>query len=187
MTREQKSETVAQINQTMTENPHLILASFRGLTVNQATALRGQIREAGGRYRVIPNRLAKRAAAGTPAEELASKLEGPCALVSHQSDPVVLAKVLSGFAKDNPAGPAAGRPRRRQGHDRCGRRQGAGDAARHRRAASAAAGADPDAGNDAGPAALDARLPGRARDRRATRGHGRRRRRARKEPRAIQK
>lgn len=102
MNREQKIQSVAQIGEALAANPHLILASFRGLTVNQATELRGRIREVGGRYRVVQNRLAKLAAEGTPAQELATKLDGPCALVSHESDPVALAKALSGFAKENP-------------------------------------------------------------------------------------
>jgi large subunit ribosomal protein L10 len=78
------------------------VASFSGLSANQANVLRRKIDETGGSCRVIRNRLAKRAAVGTPAEALIGEFEGPCALLSHVDDPVVLAKALAGFAEENP-------------------------------------------------------------------------------------
>jgi large subunit ribosomal protein L10 len=100
--RQDKAELVEQMNQSLSGIPHVILTSFRGLNVNQATDLRSRIRRAGGRVRVIKNRLAKRAASGTPAEPLVEHFEGPCALATHESDPVSLAKALADFTKDNP-------------------------------------------------------------------------------------
>jgi large subunit ribosomal protein L10 len=100
--RAQKTAFVEQMNRRFAEAPHVILASFRGLTANQATSLRSRIRQAGGRLQVIQNRLAKRAAGGTPAEPLVEHFAGPCAIASHESDPVELAKVLAEFAKQNP-------------------------------------------------------------------------------------
>ena len=67
MKRADKVTAVETMNQEFERTPHVILATFRGLSVNQSGELRDRIREAGGRYRVIKNRLAKRAAAGTPA------------------------------------------------------------------------------------------------------------------------
>jgi large subunit ribosomal protein L10 len=99
--REQKAETIAELQQLLGTHPHLVVATFRGLSVNQETELRGRLRAAGGRYRVLKNRLTKRAAAGTPAEGLAAQLSGPSALAAHPSDAVALAKVLSVFAKEN--------------------------------------------------------------------------------------
>lgn len=93
---------VEQLGEVFASTPHVVLASFSGLTVNQATELRGKVRDAGGSYRVIKNRLAKRAAAGTPVEELAASFEGPCALIWHADDPIVIAKTLSDYAKANP-------------------------------------------------------------------------------------
>jgi large subunit ribosomal protein L10 len=84
------------------QTPHVILTSFRGLSVNQANQLRRKIDGVGGQYHVIKNRLAKRAAAGTPMEPLAEQFRGPCALAMHSSDPVGLAKALAEFAKENP-------------------------------------------------------------------------------------
>lgn len=102
MTRDEKTALVEVMTETFRNTPHIILTSFQGLTVNQATNLRRRIRGAGGRYIVIRNRLAKRAAAGTAVEPLASRFQGPCAVATHGSDPVVLAKTLVDFSKENP-------------------------------------------------------------------------------------
>jgi large subunit ribosomal protein L10 len=100
--RAQKVAAVERMNEGFKVNPHIILASFRGLTVNQANVLRHRVREAGGSYTVIKNRLAKLAAAETPAAPLIEQFSGPCALAMHADDPVLLAKTLSDFAKENP-------------------------------------------------------------------------------------
>lgn len=102
MNRAEKVANVEEFNRLFSTAPHLIVAGFRGLTVNQANLLRAKVGEAGGRYRVIQNRLAKRAVQGTAMEKLAESFAGPCAVASHEDDPVALAKVLSDFAKDNP-------------------------------------------------------------------------------------
>jgi large subunit ribosomal protein L10 len=100
--RAEKVAAVERMNEGFKAHPHIILASFRGLTVNQANLLRQKVREAGGSYAVVKNRLAKRAAADTPAAPLIEQFSGPCAVAMHADDPVVLAKTLSDFAKDNP-------------------------------------------------------------------------------------
>jgi len=100
--RAEKVQFVEEMNQIFAGTPHLILTAFSGLTVNQANDLRSRIRKAGGEMRVIKNRLAKLAAADTPAAVLIDRFSGPCALASHADDPVALAKALAEFNKDNP-------------------------------------------------------------------------------------
>jgi large subunit ribosomal protein L10 len=100
--RAEKVDVAAKLNESFGQTPHIILATFRGLSVNQSTELRRKVRAAGGGYRVIKNRIAKRAAEGTAMEKLTDRLTGPCAVASHESDPVSLAKTLHDFAKDNP-------------------------------------------------------------------------------------
>jgi len=100
--REQKIVLTEKMNKEFQGTPHVIFSTFSGLTVNQDTELRAKIRGVGGQYSVIKNRLAKRAAVGTPIEPLLGQFQGPCALALHESDPVSLAKTLSEFAKDNP-------------------------------------------------------------------------------------
>lgn len=90
------------MNEIFSTTPHVLVASFNGLTVNQANELRGRVRKAGGSFEVIKNRLAKRAATGTPMESLAEHLTGPCAIATHPDDPVGLAKTLTEFAKQAP-------------------------------------------------------------------------------------
>ena len=102
MNRAEKVAVVERLNQTFSATNHIILTSLRGLNVNQATELRRLVRRAGGRIEVVKNRLAKRAAAGTPVELLVDKFSGPCALATHESDPVSLAKTLAEFNKQNP-------------------------------------------------------------------------------------
>ena len=102
MNRAEKTNVVEQLNQEFSNKPHIVLASFSGLTVNRANELRRKIRGIGGRYQVISNRLAKRAAVGTAAEALGSSFNGPCAIATHADDPVALAKAIAEFAKENP-------------------------------------------------------------------------------------
>jgi len=79
------------------------LFGYRGLTVNQVTDLRARIRKTSSVYKVLKNRLAARALESTPLAPLREHLKGPLALTFHPEEPVALAKVLSDFAKDNPA------------------------------------------------------------------------------------
>ncbi len=168
MNRAEKTKVVEQLNHEFSSAPHIMLTTFRGLTVNQASELRRKIRSIGGSYRVIPNRLAKRAAAGTGAEALSESFSGPCAIATHADDPAALAKAIAGFAKENPqiellAGLVDSREVR--GPGRC---EAAGDVALPAGAEGAAAGADTDAGDDAGAPGRDSRDAGRPRTRCAT-------------------
>ena len=101
MIRAEKIAFVERLNRKLEASPHVILAGFRGLSVNQANDLRRKVEQVGGSYQVIKNRLAKLAVQGTAAEPLSAQFEGPCALATHESDPVALAKALADFAKDN--------------------------------------------------------------------------------------
>ncbi len=102
MNRADKKTAIASMAEQLQKVPHVFIADYRGLKANQASDLRRKIRAVGGSYLVVKNRLAKRASAGTGAEKLADRLTGPCGLASHVSDPIVLAKVLTDFSKDNP-------------------------------------------------------------------------------------
>ena len=102
MNRTEKAEAVESMAAAFAQAPHVFVTGYRGMTVNQSSELRRRIRAAGGSYTVVKNRLARRASVDTPVGRVESNLRGPCALVSHRTDPVILAKVLSDFAKDNP-------------------------------------------------------------------------------------
>ena len=80
-----------------------VLVDHRGVTVPQVTELRRQVRAAGGRYRVVKNTLAKRAAAGTSFAALDAHFAGPTAVVFTDRDPVAMAKALTTFGKTAPS------------------------------------------------------------------------------------
>ena len=64
----------------------VVLVNYRGLTVEQDTQLRKQLREAGVVYKVYKNTLVKRAIAGTEFEAMAEQLEGPTAIAISATD-----------------------------------------------------------------------------------------------------
>ena len=81
----------------------VILSTFQGITVADDTNLRRAVREAGGHYRVVKNRIAERAAEGTPAAPLLKGLKGTNSIAYIETDAVSLAKALTKIAKDVPA------------------------------------------------------------------------------------
>ena len=77
----------------------VVLVDYRGLTVEQDTQLRKQLREAGVVYKVYKNTLVKRAIEGTEFAPMADKLEGPTAIAISANDATAPARILSNFAK----------------------------------------------------------------------------------------
>lgn len=77
-----------------------VLVDYRGLTVEQDTQLRKQLREAGVVYKVYKNTLIKRAIAGTEFEALSAELDGPTAIAISADDATAPARILCKFAKN---------------------------------------------------------------------------------------
>ncbi len=102
-TRSRKQEMIEHYEGGLATARHAFLVSFEGLTVSQATDLRGRIREQGGTYEVVKNRLAMRAIEGRGLGELKTQFRGPTAVAYIEDDPVILAKTLTDFRKDVPA------------------------------------------------------------------------------------
>jgi large subunit ribosomal protein L10 len=103
LSRTQKEELVASYTEGLATAPHAFLVDYKGVSVPEATDLRNRIRESGGQYIVVKNRLLLRAIEGAALEELKEHLQGPVAVAYGDGDPVSLAKALSEFAKDVPA------------------------------------------------------------------------------------
>ncbi len=101
--RSDKQKDVEALRGELARVPHLFIAGFEKLTVAQDFELRKTIRAAGGRYRVIKNNVAEKAAEGGAAAELLSNLRGMTSLAYTNGDPVALAKALTAYAKENPA------------------------------------------------------------------------------------
>jgi large subunit ribosomal protein L10 len=103
MPREDKVAVVDEISEKLAKSQVVIITDYRGLNVQQITDLRAKLREAGIEYKVVKNTLTKLAADKNSIEGLDVYLEGPSALAFGYDDPVVPAKILSEFAKTNPA------------------------------------------------------------------------------------
>ncbi len=101
--REEKKKEVDLLKAELERCRNLIVSAFSGMTVAQDYELRRQVRNAGGKYRVVKNRLAELAAQGSQAEGVLKNLAGPTALAYTEQDPVALAKALTAYAKANPS------------------------------------------------------------------------------------
>ena len=78
-----------------------VLTEYRGLTVQQISDLRKQLRTVSAEYKVVKNRLARRALQGSPLDGLGPHLKGPMGLAISRQDPVALAKALQAYVKAN--------------------------------------------------------------------------------------
>ncbi len=101
--RSQKQNDIDVLHTELLQVSSVVLSSFEGLSVQQDTELRRAIQAAGGRYRVVKNTLAERAAQETPAAALLANLKGVNSIAYTTGDAVALAKVLAKYAKDNEA------------------------------------------------------------------------------------
>jgi large subunit ribosomal protein L10 len=81
----------------------VLLTEYRGLTVQQISELRKQLRAVSAEYKVVKNRLARIAISTTDLAVLSPQLTGPVALVVSKDDPVAVAKTVSTFARTNQA------------------------------------------------------------------------------------
>lgn len=101
--KSEKNKEVQALRQELAQTFHMFVTSFEKITVAQDFELRKVIRGVGGRYRVVKNNLAAKAAEGTPSEQLLEALRGMTSIAYTPSDPVALAKALTNYAKTNPA------------------------------------------------------------------------------------
>jgi large subunit ribosomal protein L10 len=102
VTRAKKTEQVDKLAGELKQVNSMIVGTFGKLTVAQDFELRKTIRAAGGKYQVVKNTLARRAAEGTAVEEALKSLKGVTSLAYTSGDPVALAKALAKYVADNP-------------------------------------------------------------------------------------
>ena len=99
---ELKKPIVDQISEELNGAKAAVLVDYRGLTVEQDTELRKQLREAGVVYKVYKNTMINFAVKGTEFEELSKHLEGPTAIAISKEDATAPARILYNFAKNAP-------------------------------------------------------------------------------------
>ena len=95
---ELKAPIVDEISEKIKTAHAAVLVDHRGLTVEQDTQLRRQLREAGVTYKVYKNTMMKRAFEGTDFAELDKHLDGPSALALAEEDVTAPARILVKFA-----------------------------------------------------------------------------------------
>ncbi len=96
---ELKKPIVDEIAAAVKDAQSVVLVDYRGLTVEQDTQLRKQLREAGITYKVYKNTMMNFAFKGTDCEVLLPYLEGPSAVAISTEDATAPARVLCKFAK----------------------------------------------------------------------------------------
>ena len=96
---ELKKPVVEEISAGIKDAQSVVLVDYRGLTVEQDTQLRKNLREAGVTYKVYKNTMMNFAFKGTEFEGLAPYLEGPSAMAYSNTDATAPARVLAEFAK----------------------------------------------------------------------------------------
>ncbi len=96
---ELKQPIVEEISASIKDAASVVLVDYRGLTVEQDTNLRKELRAAGVTYKVYKNTMMNFAFKGTDCEALAPYLEGPSAIAISTDDATAPARVLAKFAK----------------------------------------------------------------------------------------
>ena len=99
--RQIKEAKVAEIREKLEKAQSVVLANYQGLTVEEDTALRKNLREAGVEYKVYKNNLVALAANELGIEGLDEHLEGPVSIAFGYEDATAPARVLHTFAKDH--------------------------------------------------------------------------------------
>lgn len=98
-TKEQKQASLKQLQGTFADCPAVVVCKFEGLTVAEDQELRGALRDIGGRYQVVSNRLAHLASKGTPFESTLADQHGMTALAFPGGDLVASLKALVQYAR----------------------------------------------------------------------------------------
>jgi large subunit ribosomal protein L10 len=100
-TRERKQEDLNALTEELANSKSAMIVSFNRLTVDKDQEFRNRLREAGAKYQVVKNTIARLAVKGTPYEEASEYFKGVTGIIWTDSDPVVLSKTISKFIKDN--------------------------------------------------------------------------------------
>jgi large subunit ribosomal protein L10 len=101
MPRPEKIAEVEILTKKMQDSESVVVSDFTGLTVADVSDLRRKCREAGVEFRVVKNRLARRAAVAADMSGLEPLLKGPSGVAFSFDGPVGAAKVLVEFAEKN--------------------------------------------------------------------------------------
>ncbi|MEY2820693.1 MAG: 50S ribosomal protein L10 [Opitutales bacterium] len=98
--RAEKQYLVDEVAAQLASSNYLLLANFTGVTVQDSTSVRDQLRAHGAEYHVVKNSILNIAAKQANLPDLSAHLSGHTALVTGGKNPSGVAKVLVSFFKD---------------------------------------------------------------------------------------
>jgi large subunit ribosomal protein L10 len=98
-----KVEAVDDLKARLNGVKTVMLAEYRGLTVQQLSEFRKQLKAVAAEYKVVKNRLARLAIGPSGLSALGGELKGPTGLIIGKGDPVSVAKAVHTFARTNQA------------------------------------------------------------------------------------
>lgn len=100
MNRNEKEQVIHEMAEVFKTAQGIFVADYQGLTVEQITKLRRDVRKSGGKFRVVKNTLLTKASTGTDYANLHAHFAGTTAIVTADADPAATAKALKEFAKE---------------------------------------------------------------------------------------
>ena len=99
--RETKQKDLVALTESLQNAKSAMVVSFTKLSVNKDIEFRNNLREAGAKYQVVKNTLARIAVKDTQFEQATEAFKGVTAIAWTENDPVILSKAISKFMKDN--------------------------------------------------------------------------------------
>ena len=94
-----KAQQVAEVAEQFKNASSVVVVDYLGITVEEATNLRAELRKAGVQFAVIKNSILTRAAKEAGLEGMDDIFKGPSAVAFSNDDVVAPAKILADFAK----------------------------------------------------------------------------------------
>ncbi|MCL2067336.1 MAG: 50S ribosomal protein L10 [Treponema sp.] len=101
--QESKTKAIGELKESLGNTNDYIFTNYRGLTVEQITNLRKQLRVKEVEYKVVKNNFAKIAFQQLSTPDVSAYLVGPTAVAITPRDSNEVAKILYDFSKEAPA------------------------------------------------------------------------------------
>ncbi len=94
-----KAQLVTEVAEQFKNASSVVVVDYLGITVEEATNLRAELRKAGVQFAVVKNSILTRAAKEAGLEGMDDIFKGPSAVAFSNEDVVAPAKILADFAK----------------------------------------------------------------------------------------
>ncbi|MBP7096113.1 MAG: 50S ribosomal protein L10 [Spirochaetia bacterium] len=101
-TQPSKVEAIGELATKIAASTDFVFAEYRGMTVEQITSLRKQLRAKNAEFHVVKNNFARIAFEQASYPQVAGMLVGPTAVAFAKADSNEVAKIIAEFAKENP-------------------------------------------------------------------------------------